>query len=75
MLVSLLAGTFAHVVGEEQFPHGFEHHRPVEVAMVRWSVTANSRATPRSCRPHNSARTGWAAVGGKTSMMPPRTAN
>ncbi len=41
---------------------------------VRWSATANHRISSSSS-PKNSARTGWSSVGGKTSMMPPRTAN
>ena len=41
---------------------------------VRWSATANERISSTSS-PQNSTRTGCSSVGGKTSTMPPRTAN
>ncbi len=40
----------------------------------RWSATANGRIWSTSS-PKNSTRTGWSETGGKTSRMPPRTAN
>ena len=40
---------------------------------VRWSATEKWRISSSSS-PKNSRRTGVVAVGGKTSMMPPRTA-
>ena len=40
----------------------------------RWSATANQRICSTSS-PKNSTRMGWSSVGGKTSSMPPRTAN
>ncbi len=40
----------------------------------RWSATENERTSSTSS-PKNSTRTGWSAVGGNTSRMPPRTAN
>ena len=43
-------------------------------AMVRWSATAKVRTSSTSS-PQNSTRTGCSSVGGKTSRMPPRTAN
>ena len=42
--------------------------------MDRWSATENIRISETSS-PQNSTRTGCSAVGGKTSRMPPRTAN
>ncbi len=42
--------------------------------MERWSATENIRISLTSS-PQNSTRTGCSAVGGKTSRMPPRTAN
>ena len=41
---------------------------------VRWSATANARISSISS-PKNSTRKGCSSVGGKTSTMPPRTAN
>ena len=41
---------------------------------VRWSATANARISSISS-PKNSTRSGCSSVGGKTSTMPPRTAN
>ena len=41
---------------------------------VRWSATAKLRISSTSS-PQNSTRTGCSSVGGKTSTMPPRTAN
>ena len=43
-------------------------------SMVRWSATAKERMSVTSS-PQNSMRTGFCAVVGKTSMMPPRVAN
>ena len=40
----------------------------------RWSATLNQR-TSSTVSPQNSTRTGCSSVGGKTSMIPPRTAN
>ena len=40
----------------------------------RWSATLNQR-TSSTVSPQNSTRTGCSSVGGKTSTMPPRTAN
>ena len=42
--------------------------------MERWSATENIRISLTSS-PQNSMRTGCSAVGGKTSRIPPRTAN
>ena len=41
---------------------------------LRWSATLNQR-TSSTVSPQNSTRTGCSSVGGKTSRMPPRTAN
>ena len=43
-------------------------------SMVRWSATAKEE-TDSISSPKKSTRTGRARVGGKTSRMPPRTAN
>ncbi len=43
-------------------------------SMVRWSATAKVRISSTSS-PQNSTRDGCSSVGGKTSRMPPRTAN
>ena len=40
----------------------------------RWSATLKER-TSSTVSPHSSTRTGCSSVGGKTSRMPPRTAN
>ena len=40
----------------------------------RWSATANRRISS-TVSPQNSTRSGCSSVGGKTSTMPPRTAN
>ncbi len=48
--------------------------RPSATSRLRWSATANQRiSSTRS--PQNSTRTGWSSIGGKTSRIPPRTAN
>ena len=46
----------------------------VTSSRVRWSATAKRRISSTSS-PKNSIRSGCSSVGGKTSMMPPRTAN
>ncbi len=53
--------------------HGGAHSR-VAAARVRWSATANDLISSTSS-PQNSTRSGCSSVGGKTSTMPPRTAN
>ena len=47
---------------------------PPTSSMVRWSATAKVE-TDSISSPKKSTRTGRARVGGKTSRMPPRTAN
>ena len=53
--------------------HGGAHSRST-CSMVRWSATAKVRISSTSS-PQNSTRNGCSSVGGKTSRMPPRTAN
>ena len=47
---------------------------PPSSSTVRWSATAKEETDSMSS-PKKSTRTGRDAVGGKTSRMPPRTAN
>ena len=49
-------------------------HSRGTASMVRWSATAKVRISSTSS-PQNSTRDGCSSVGGKTSRMPPRTAN
>ena len=53
--------------------HGGAHSRST-LSIVRWSATAKLRISSTSS-PKNSTRSGCSSVGGKTSTMPPRTAN
>ena len=53
--------------------HGGAQSRST-LSMVRWSATAKLRISSISS-PKNSTRSGCSSVGGKTSTMPPRTAN
>ena len=53
--------------------HGGAQSRST-VSRVRWSATAKVRISSTSS-PKNSTRSGCSSVGGKTSTMPPRTAN
>ena len=53
--------------------HGGAHNRSTG-SSVRWSATANVRISSTSS-PQNSTRSGCSSVGGKTSTIPPRTAN
>ena len=53
--------------------HGGAHSRST-LSRVRWSATEKLRISSTSS-PQNSTRSGCSSVGGKTSTMPPRTAN
>ena len=53
---------------------GGAHRPPGAISRERWSATRNHRTSSTSS-PQNSTRRGWSSVGGKTSTMPPRTAN
>ena len=53
--------------------HGGAQSRST-ASSVRWSATAKLRISSTSS-PQNSTRRGCSSVGGKTSTMPPRTAN
>ena len=54
--------------------HGGAHRPCSATSRLRWSATLNQR-TSSTVSPQNSTRTGCSSVGGKTSRMPPRTAN
>ena len=53
--------------------HGGAYRCPTS-SSERWSATAKERISSTSS-PKNSTRNGESEVGGKTSMIPPRTAN
>ncbi len=54
--------------------HGGAHRPCWASSRLRWSATLNHR-TSSTVSPQNSTRSGCSSVGGKTSRMPPRTAN
>ncbi len=54
--------------------HGGAHRPCSATSRLRWSATLNQRISS-TVSPQNSTRTGCSSVGGKTSRMPPRTAN
>ena len=54
--------------------HGGAHRPCWAISSERWSATAKYRISSTSS-PKKSTRSGCSSVGGKTSMMPPRTAN
>ena len=54
--------------------HGGAHTPWSATSRLRWSAMENQRISSTSS-PHSSTRSGWSSVGGKTSMIPPRTAN
>ena len=54
--------------------HGGAHTPCSATSRLRWSATENQRISSTSS-PQSSTRSGWSSVGGKTSRMPPRTAN
>ena len=67
-------GPLTHGRGEQQLAARRRPHRARPCSMVRWSATAKVRISSTSS-PQNSTRSGCSSVGGKTSRMPPRTAN
>ena len=54
--------------------HGGAHRPCSATSRERWSATLNQRISS-TVSPQNSSRSGCSSVGGKTSRMPPRTAN
>jgi hypothetical protein len=54
--------------------HGGAHNPCSATSSERWSATLNQRISS-TVSPQNSTRSGCSSVGGKTSRMPPRTAN
>ncbi len=54
--------------------HGGAHNPCSVTSSERWSATLNQRISS-TVSPQNSTRRGCSSVGGKTSRMPPRTAN
>src|SRR5665647_2180635 len=54
--------------------HGGAHSPCSATSRLRWSATLNQRISS-TVSPQNSTLTGCSSVGGKTSRMPPRTAN
>jgi hypothetical protein len=69
------AGVAARLVRrQQQLAAGGAHNRCWAISRLRWSATLNPRISS-TVSPQNSTRTGCSSVGGKTSRMPPRTAN
>ncbi len=54
--------------------HGGAQRPCWAISRLRWSATLNQRISS-TVSPQNSTRTGCSSVGGKTSRIPPRTAN
>ena len=54
--------------------HGGAHSPSSATSRLRWSATLNQR-TSSTASPQYSTRSGCSSVGGKTSRIPPRTAN
>ena len=72
---SSVAARWRTVVGEQQLPAGRRPQAVLGDLQRCAGRRPRSSGSPRPSSPQNSTRSGCSSVGGKTSRMPPRTAN